>query len=87
MVRTTYDDEDDDDDEEGVSDDDEANDGVSNGRGPMSYEDDDDDDDFDMNLSKMSITPRNNTFMFGNQDNQRMRMPSRIRPSTSPESL
>lgn len=64
------------------------------------YDDDDDDDDemkdedevdanddnFDMKLSKMSITPRD-SFMFGNQQNRKAQMPSRIRPSTSPESL
>ncbi|KAJ9546709.1 hypothetical protein OSB04_019252 [Centaurea solstitialis] len=83
MVRTTYDDDDDDeedDDDEGISDEDEAED--YGGRGPMSYED----DGFDMNLNKMSITPRN-SFMFGNEQNRQMQMPSRIRPSTSPESL
>ncbi|XP_024963755.1 RNA polymerase I-specific transcription initiation factor rrn3 [Cynara cardunculus var. scolymus] len=76
MVRTTYDD---DDDDESISDENEAEDG---GRGPMSFED----DEFDMNLNKMSITPRN-SFMFGNEQHRKMQMPSRIRPSTSPESL
>lgn len=37
--------------------------------------------DFDADLNKMSITPNNNSLK------QRMRMPARIRPSTSPESL
>nr|XP_043607522.1 RNA polymerase I-specific transcription initiation factor rrn3 [Erigeron canadensis] len=84
MVRTTYDDEedDDDDDEEGVSDEDEAEEGVSIGRGPMSYED----DGFDMNLSNLSITPRD-SYMFANEEHRKERMPSKIRPSTSPESL
>ncbi|KAJ0681446.1 putative RNA polymerase I specific transcription initiation factor RRN3 [Helianthus annuus] len=47
---------------------------------------DDNDDEFDMNLSKMSITPKD-SFMFGNLQDRKMQMPSRIRPSTSPESL
>ncbi|XP_076946093.1 RNA polymerase I-specific transcription initiation factor rrn3-like [Bidens hawaiensis] len=59
-----------DDDEDDVSDDDE-------GEG---------DDEFDMNLNKMSITPRD-SFMYGGQQDRKMQMPSRIRPSTSPESL
>ncbi|XP_057416668.1 uncharacterized protein LOC130711181 [Lotus japonicus] len=37
--------------------------------------------DFDADLNKMSITPNNNSLK------QHMRMPARIRPSTSPESL
>ncbi|GJW08306.1 RNA polymerase I-specific transcription initiation factor RRN3-like protein isoform X1 [Tanacetum coccineum] len=96
MVRTTYDDEDEDEegtsdeDEEGTSDEDEADAGASNGRGPMSFEDDDDDfedDDFDMNLNKMSITPRNSSMLKYEEQHRKMQMPSRIRPSTSPESL
>ncbi|KAI3815132.1 hypothetical protein L1987_14788 [Smallanthus sonchifolius] len=71
MVRTTYDDDDDDDDEKEEDEDD---------------DDDDGDGEFDMNLSKMSITPRD-SFMFGNHQDRKMQMPSRIRPSTSPESL
>jgi len=54
------------------------------------YDDEDeveDEDDVDINLSKMSITPRQDSFMFGNQQDRKMQMPSRIRPSTSPESL
>ncbi|XP_076910424.1 RNA polymerase I-specific transcription initiation factor rrn3-like [Bidens hawaiensis] len=58
------------------------------------YDDDEDDEDnltdgdneFDKNLNKMSITPRD-SFMFGHQQDRKMQMPSRIRPSTSPESL
>ncbi|XP_071702066.1 RNA polymerase I-specific transcription initiation factor rrn3-like [Rutidosis leptorrhynchoides] len=90
MVRTTSDDEhdeddddDDDVDEEGVRDEDEGNHGVSNGMGPMSFEDD---NVLDMKLNEMSITPRD-SFMFGNDRHKKMQMPSRIRPSTSPESL
>ncbi|PWA79124.1 RNA polymerase I specific transcription initiation factor RRN3 protein [Artemisia annua] len=87
MVRTTYDDEDED--EEVTSDEDEAEAGVSNGRGPMSFEDDEDgeDDEFDMNLNKMSITPRNSSMLKYEEQHRKMQMPSRIRPSTSPESL
>lgn len=85
MVRTTYDDEDED--EEGTSDEDEAEAGVSNGRGPMSFEDDEFDDEGDMNLNKMSITPRNSSMLKYEEQHRKMQMPSRIRPSTSPESL
>ncbi|XP_071692841.1 RNA polymerase I-specific transcription initiation factor rrn3-like isoform X2 [Rutidosis leptorrhynchoides] len=87
MVRnSSYDEEDDDDYEEGVSDEDEDNHHVvSNGSGPMKFEDDDD-DELDMKLNEMSITPRD-SFMYGNDKRKKMQMPSRIRPSTSPESL
>uniref|UniRef100_A0A2P2LI22 Uncharacterized protein MANES_11G091200 n=3 Tax=Rhizophora mucronata TaxID=61149 RepID=A0A2P2LI22_RHIMU len=51
-----------------------------------SYEEQDLDlDDFDFGMNKMSITPRNSlSSRFGGEG---MRMPSRLRPSTSPESL
>ncbi|KAK9073690.1 hypothetical protein SSX86_006284 [Deinandra increscens subsp. villosa] len=52
----------------------------------VSVKDDEEVDDFDVNLSKMSITPKD-SFMFGDHPQSRMQMPSRIRPSTSPESL
>ncbi|OMO94659.1 RNA polymerase I specific transcription initiation factor RRN3 [Corchorus olitorius] len=43
-------------------------------------------DEFDTAMSKMSITPKNGyCYKFGGRDSTRM--PSRIRPSTSPESL
>ncbi|OMO80074.1 RNA polymerase I specific transcription initiation factor RRN3 [Corchorus capsularis] len=46
----------------------------------------DDLDEFDTAMSKMSITPKNGyCYKFGGRDSTRM--PSRIRPSTSPESL
>ncbi|CAN6680637.1 unnamed protein product [Malus baccata var. baccata] len=45
-------------------------------------------DEFDSALNKMSITPKNSLHgTFGGAVNKPMRMPSRIRPSTSPESL
>lgn len=49
---------------------------------------DEQDLDLDYALNKMSITP-NNSFKsrFGVQSQEIMRMPSRIRPSMSPESL
>lgn len=46
-------------------------------------------DEFECSMNKMSITPRNNSLSsrFASERNGAMRMPSRIRPSTSPESL
>lgn len=48
-------------------------------------------DAFDLNkfvsLDKMSITPREATHKFGGNVQRFMQMPSKIRPSTSPESL
>lgn len=42
-------------------------------------------DEFDHAMNKMSITPKNGfTYRFGGEQ---MKMPSRIRPSTTPESL
>ncbi|EEF37967.1 transcription initiation factor ia, putative [Ricinus communis] len=41
-------------------------------------------DEFDYAMNKMSITPKNR---FGIRFGERMQMPSKIRPSTSPESL
>ncbi|CAK9139373.1 unnamed protein product [Ilex paraguariensis] len=54
-----------------------------------SFEEDDPDlDEFDYSLNKMSITPKNSlNYTFEGQLQRRMQMPSRIRPSTSPESL
>ncbi|XP_071914924.1 uncharacterized protein [Coffea arabica] len=97
MVRSTYeeedDDDDDDDDEEGNSDEDVAE--VSNasnrvrmvGRS-IDEEDSDIDEDFEYSLNRMSITPKNPTaFWLGGKLRDGVQMPSRIRPSTSPESL
>lgn len=48
-----------------------------------SYDQDIDLDEFDYVMNKMSITPKNTSgFHFGGE-----RMPSKLRPSTSPESL
>ncbi|GLT26931.1 hypothetical protein SLA2020_019690 [Shorea laevis] len=45
-------------------------------------------DEFDYALNKMSITPKDSfSFKFGGRFQEHTRMPSRIRPSTSPESL
>lgn len=90
MVRSTYDEEDD---GEGTSDEDEAYDAVGNGMsipddGSRSHEEGDSDaDEFDCDLDKMSITPRDSSHKFGGRMQRSMQMPSRIRPSTSPESL
>ncbi|CAN0829868.1 RNA polymerase I-specific transcription initiation factor RRN3 [Linum grandiflorum] len=92
-VKTSYDEDtdfDEEDDEEGGSDDEEAvddyevmytEDGMARSLG-----DDLDMTDFGNSLSKMSITPRNSSLKqrFGAEG---LRMPSRIRPSMSPESL
>lgn len=45
--------------------------------------------DFDPDLNKMSITPQKSLKFFGGgtQLERGMRMPARIRPSTSPDSL
>ena len=46
--------------------------------------------DFDPDLNRMSITPKNRSLKCGSQrqlEQQSMRMPAKIRPSTSPESL
>lgn len=92
MVRSTYEEEEDDDeDDEGTSDED-AEVGKDSNRMRM-FEDDarsidekdaDLDDDFDYSLNKMSITPKNPPSYWLRDS---VEMPSRIRPSTSPESL
>lgn len=89
MVRPTYND-----DEEGSSDDEIAETFMNtNGQCIINNEnlndfEDFDLDDFDSALNKMSITPKD-TFQngFGVAIKRPMQMPSRIRPSTSPESL
>ena len=79
MVRPTYDDEEDSSDEEvDVNTEIGRNDEIA-----RSHEDFDL-DEFDNALNKMSITPK---YRFGGVVNDPLRMPSRIRPSTSPESL
>lgn len=93
MVRTTYDN----DDEEGSSEEDVFED-FTGGSGEnvvddamaTSYEDHDIDlDEFDYSMNKMSITPKNSLkYRFGGElRGGAMQMPSRIRPSMSPESL
>ncbi|PON78708.1 RNA polymerase I specific transcription initiation factor [Trema orientale] len=79
MVRPTYDDEEDSSDEEvDVNAEIERNDEFSRNH------EDFDLDEFDNALNQMSITPK---YRFGGALNDPLRMPSRIRPSTSPESL
>ncbi|CAN8287514.1 unnamed protein product [Cochlearia groenlandica] len=72
MVRATYDEDDEDDAEIIVNGDEES--------------DEEDDADLDYALNKMSITPKH-SFKDNMEKNRLMKMPSRIRPSTSPESL
>lgn len=91
MVRSIYDE-----DEEGTSDEDVAE-AYDRGDG-MSIPDDGSDrycegqgdsdaDEFEYSLDKMSITPRDSSHKFGGRMQSFMKMPSKIRPSTSPESL
>uniref|UniRef100_A0A5B6ZC63 Putative RNA polymerase I-specific transcription initiation factor rrn3 n=1 Tax=Davidia involucrata TaxID=16924 RepID=A0A5B6ZC63_DAVIN len=92
IVRTTYDD-----DEESSSDEDVAENCAAGGNREniaddgmaSSFEEHDLDlDEFDYSLNKMSITPKNSlNYRFGGDFRGPMQMPSRIRPSTSPESL
>ncbi|KAA8532095.1 hypothetical protein F0562_006763 [Nyssa sinensis] len=93
LVRTSYDD----DDEESSSDEDIAQNYVAGGNRENiaddeiagSFEEHEIDlDEFDYSLNKMSITPKNSLkYRFGGELRRPMQMPSRIRPSTSPESL
>ncbi|KAK7278977.1 hypothetical protein RJT34_24018 [Clitoria ternatea] len=92
-VRTTYDNDDNDevsDSDSEASDDDFVD---RNARGmtddEMAVSVDDVGLDFDPNLNKMSITPKNTPLKsrYETQLEQCTRMPARIRPSTSPESL
>lgn len=82
MVRRPYDD--DDGDQSEVSIDEDIEDGGKDDRIAMSF-DDLALDEFDNCLNKMSITPKNNGF--GGRLQGHKQMPSRIRPSASPESL
>ncbi|KAG8364112.1 hypothetical protein BUALT_Bualt19G0092800 [Buddleja alternifolia] len=93
MVRSTYDD-DDDEEEEGSSDEDDAEVNIENGMSiphdgsGRSYDEGNFDvDEFNYSLDKMSITPRDSSHKFGGRIQRHMQMPSRIRPSMSPESL
>ncbi|KAL4309247.1 hypothetical protein GQ457_01G039440 [Hibiscus cannabinus] len=81
MVKPTYDDDEDDgsSDDELVQDLPNENEDMMNGI---------DMDEFDCQLQKMSITPKStSSHKFGGRFQEQARMPSRIRPSTSPESL
>nr|AAC16259.1 unknown protein [Arabidopsis thaliana] len=73
MVKATYDEDDDDNDAEVIVNGDEDS-------------DEDDEADLDYALNKMSITPKH-SFKNKMERDRLLRMPSRIRPSTSPESL
>ncbi|KAL0335487.1 UNVERIFIED_CONTAM: hypothetical protein Sradi_4760600 [Sesamum radiatum] len=92
MVRSTYDE----DDGEGTSEEDveeayASRNGMSipDDGSRRSYDDEvnSDADEFDYSLDKMSITPRDSSNKFGGRMQRFMQMPSKIRPSASPESL
>ncbi|XVE87572.1 hypothetical protein DITRI_Ditri18aG0128200 [Diplodiscus trichospermus] len=95
MVKPTYEVAYDDDNDAGSSDDDsiqdfvnEEEDIMNDGVGQSFDEQEIDLDEFDCALKKMSITPKNGfSYKFGGRFQEPTRMPSRIRPSTSPESL
>ncbi|XVF16060.1 hypothetical protein REPUB_Repub09cG0208500 [Reevesia pubescens] len=96
MVKPTYEDAyDDEDNDDESSDDDlirdfvnENEDIVNDGVGKSFDEQGLDLDEFDCALKKMSITPKNSfSYKFGGRFQEPTRMPSRIRPSTSPESF
>ncbi|KAF8406741.1 hypothetical protein HHK36_008833 [Tetracentron sinense] len=90
MVKTTYDD-----DEYGSSDEDsdkdfgDGNEGFVDDGMARSFEQNEFDfDEFEYSLNKMSITPRSTlNHMLADNLHTPMRMPARIRPSTSPEFL
>ncbi|KAJ4714018.1 RNA polymerase I-specific transcription initiation factor RRN3-like [Melia azedarach] len=87
MVRTTYHDDEEDSSEEDIED--EQGDHVMDDGIARSVDEQDLDlGEFDYALNKMSITPKNSlNCRIEGQLQQPMKMPSRIRPSTSPESL
>ncbi|XP_022740014.1 RNA polymerase I-specific transcription initiation factor RRN3 isoform X1 [Durio zibethinus] len=94
MVKPTYEDAYDDENDDGSSDDDSIqdfaneNEDIMNDVGKSFDEQQLDLDEFDCALKKMSITPKNSFgYKFGGRFQEPTRMPSRIRPSTSPESL
>ncbi|EOX90600.1 hypothetical protein QUC31_002670 [Theobroma cacao] len=95
MVKPTYDDAYDDDNDDGSSDDELIQDFVNENEDIMddgvarSFDEQGLDlDEFDCALKKMSITPKNGfSYKFGGGFQEPTRMPCRIRPSTSPESL
>ncbi|GER43761.1 RNA polymerase I specific transcriptioninitiation factor RRN3 protein [Striga asiatica] len=88
MVRSSYDE----DDGECTSDEDEPyaeRDGMSiPDDGRRSYDEENSDaDEFEYSLDKMSITPRDSSSKFGGGLQRFVQMPSKIRPSMSPESF
>ncbi|XVF18174.1 hypothetical protein REPUB_Repub10bG0189400 [Reevesia pubescens] len=94
MVKPTYEDAYDEDNDDGSSDDliqdfvNENEDIMNDGASKSFDEQRLDLDEFDCALKKMSITPKNSfSYKFGGRFQEPTRMPSRIRPSTSPESL
>lgn len=85
MVRPACDDDDEDDDDEHILDEDNTEGHLDQNAVAMSFDEDDLDE---FNLNQMSITPQNSLkYRFGGDLRGRTQMPSRIRPSTSPESL
>ncbi|KAL1559550.1 RNA polymerase I-specific transcription initiation factor RRN3-like [Salvia divinorum] len=89
MVRSTYYE---DDEVEGTSDEDvaeayECGNGMNIPDDRSKGGEDSDGDEFDSRLDKMSITPRDSSHKFGGRMQRFTQMPSKIRPSTSPESL
>ncbi|KAL6552211.1 hypothetical protein OROGR_008365 [Orobanche gracilis] len=82
MVKSTYDE----DDRNSTSDDDVAGNGMGN-QDDGDDEENSDADEFYCSLDKMSITPRDSSSKFGGRKQKFVQMPSKIRPSTSPESL
>ncbi|KAM7523936.1 hypothetical protein LguiA_013838 [Lonicera macranthoides] len=86
MVRPACDNDDEDDDDEEHILDEYNNEGhLDQNAVAMSFDEDDLDE---FNLNQMSITPQNSLkYRFGGDLRGRTQMPSRIRPSTSPESL
>ncbi|KAL2533254.1 RNA polymerase I specific transcription initiation factor RRN3 protein [Abeliophyllum distichum] len=84
MVRNSYYE---DDEDESASDEDIAEAGISMADDISVDEGDAHLDEFDYALDKMSITPRDSSTKFGGRIQGFVQMPSKIRPSTSPESL
>lgn len=86
MVQTSFEDEEgsdkDDDEEEGIH---ERNSRDHDRATSFGDREDFDVDEFDHALNKMSITPKN--YKWGGDMQPLARMPSKLRPSTSPESL
>ncbi|XP_024033749.1 RNA polymerase I-specific transcription initiation factor RRN3 isoform X3 [Citrus clementina] len=87
MVKTAYHGDEEDNSDEDV-DEDNGDHVMVDGMGRSPDEQDLDLDEFEYSLNKMSITPKNSfSCRLDGELRQPMKMPSRIRPSTSPESL